>query len=101
MGSSGFLDVHAHFLTDAYVAQARAAGHVFPDGIPAWPSWSVAEHLKLMDRNGIDTAVLSISSPGVHFGDDTAARRRAREVNDAGAQIVRDHPDQRPRHLPR
>lgn len=48
--------------------------------------------LELMDRTGIDIAVLSVSSPGIHFGDDAAACQLAREVNDAGAQIVRDHP---------
>lgn len=59
----------------------------------AWPDWSAAAHLELMDRTGIDTAVLSVSSPGTHFGDDQAAARAlAREVNDAGGQIVRDHP---------
>ncbi|MFV0132139.1 amidohydrolase family protein [Streptomyces sp. HMX87] len=89
----GFVDVHAHFLTDSYVRQARAAGHEFPDGVPAWPTWSAAAHLELMDRCSIATAMLSVSSPGVHFGDDTAARRLAREVNEAGAGTVRDHPD--------
>ena len=88
---TGFIDVHAHFLTGSYVAQARAAGHDVPDGMPAWPDWSAAAHLELMDRTGIDTAMLSISSPGTHFGDDDASRRLAREVNDAGAQIVHDH----------
>ena len=88
---TGFIDVHAHFLTDAYVAQARAAGHDAPDGMPAWPEWSAGAHLELMDRVGIDSAVLSISSPGVHFGDDGAARALAREVNEAGASLVRDH----------
>ncbi|MFD7689110.1 amidohydrolase family protein [Streptomyces sp. NPDC059781] len=88
----GYLDVHAHFLTDSYVRRAREAGHELPDGVPAWPTWSAAAHLELMDRCGIETSMLSISSPGVHFGDDTAARRLAREVNEAGAQAVRDHP---------
>ena len=89
---TGFMDVHAHFLTGSYVARARAAGHDVPDGMPTWPDWSAAAHLELMDRTGIDTAVLSVSSPGTHFGDDAAARRLAREVNDAGARIVQDHP---------
>jgi hypothetical protein len=34
------IDVHAHFLTDAYVIAARAAGHVHPDGMAGWPNWS-------------------------------------------------------------
>ncbi|WP_320778792.1 amidohydrolase family protein [Streptomyces sp. CRN 30] len=88
----GYLDVHAHFVTDSYVRQARAAGHELPDGVPAWPSWSAAAHLELMDRCGIETSMLSVSSPGVHFGDDTAARRLAREVNEDGAETVRAHP---------
>lgn len=89
---SGFIDVHAHFVTDSYLERARAAGHERPDGVPAWPSWSAAAHLELMDEAGVDTAVLSVSSPGVHFGDDAAARALAREVNEDGAALVRDHP---------
>ncbi|GAB2861721.1 amidohydrolase family protein [Actinocorallia aurea] len=88
----GFVDVHAHFVTDAYVARARAAGHERPDGVPAWPAWSAAAHLELMDAAGIATSVLSMSSPGVHFGDDAAARALAREVNEQGAELVREHP---------
>ncbi|MFE0787213.1 amidohydrolase family protein [Streptomyces mutabilis] len=88
----GYLDVHAHFVTDSYVRRARAAGHELPDGVPAWPTWSAAAHLELMDRCGVETSMLSISSPGVHFGDDDAARRLAREVNEAGADTVREHP---------
>jgi predicted TIM-barrel fold metal-dependent hydrolase len=87
------VDVHAHFVTDSYIRRARAAGHELPDGMPAWPSWSPAAHLDLMDRCGIGTALLSLSSPGVHFGDDAAARDLAREVNEESAQVVREHPD--------
>jgi hypothetical protein len=35
-----------------------------------------------MDRLGIERAYLSISSPGVHFGDDVEARALARRVNE-------------------
>ena len=87
------IDVHAHFLTARYVAAARAAGHTHPDGMPDYPRWDPAEHLKLMDQWGIRTAVLSISSPGTHFGDDIAARTLTRHVNDIGAAHKRTHPD--------
>jgi predicted TIM-barrel fold metal-dependent hydrolase len=86
------VDVHAHFVTDFYVEAARAAGHLRPDGMRAWPSWDAATNLALMDQWGVGTAMLSISSPGVHFGDDEAARALCRQVNDAGAGIARDHP---------
>ncbi|MFD3310534.1 amidohydrolase family protein [Streptomyces sp. NPDC058694] len=90
--SSGLIDVHAHLLPDFYVQQATAAGHTHPDGMGSWPSWSVQAHLELMDRNGIETAMLSMSSPGVHFGDDKEARLLARRVNEYTAELTRDHP---------
>lgn len=90
--SSGLIDVHAHLLPDFYVQQATAAGHTHPDGMGSWPSWSVQAHLDLMGRNGIETAMLSMSSPGVHFGDDKAARLLARRVNEYTAELIRDHP---------
>jgi predicted TIM-barrel fold metal-dependent hydrolase len=86
------IDVHAHFVTDSYVRQATAAGHAHPDGMDRWPTWSAVEHLELMDRHGIETALLSMSSPGVHFGDDAAARRLAREVNEEAAGLAARHP---------
>ena len=88
----GLVDVHAHFLPPDYVAAAKAAGHLEPDGMPGWPAWSEAQHLELMDAHGIASAMLSISSPGVHFGDDAAARELARHVNTYGAEVVRRHP---------
>lgn len=89
----GFVDVHAHFVTDWYVKEAVDAGHALPDGMASWPRWAVGTHLELMDRCGIDTAILSVSSPGVHFGDDAAARMLARKLNTFGADAVREHPD--------
>jgi 6-methylsalicylate decarboxylase len=75
------IDLHAHFLTESAVEAARAAGHTTPDGMPAGPTWSVDAHLALMDAVGIERAIVSLSSPGVHFGDDAAARALARETN--------------------
>lgn len=86
------VDVHAHFLTEHYVAAAGAGGHEHPDGMPSWPSWTAQGALELNDRCGIGKAYLSISSPGVHFGDDAAARELARHVNDAGAALKDEHP---------
>ena len=86
-------DVHAHYLTDRYVEEVRAAGIVRPDNMPGWPSWTVERHLALLDRCGIQRALLSISSPGVHLGNDSAAADLAVHVNDAGSSIAAKHPD--------
>jgi predicted TIM-barrel fold metal-dependent hydrolase len=93
--NSPFVDVHAHFLTDPYVAAARAAGIEHPDGMPGWPSFSLDDQLATMDRRGIARAVLSISSPGVHFtqGPDHEAAELAAHVNDTAAGLVEGHPE--------
>jgi predicted TIM-barrel fold metal-dependent hydrolase len=91
VSGDGAIDVHAHFLPDGYRAALLAGGHGQPDGFPL-PDWSAAEHVAAMDRLGIATSLLSISSPGVHLGDDAAARDLAREVNEAGRRAVVDHP---------
>ncbi|MCS0603669.1 amidohydrolase [Streptomyces sp. LP11] len=93
MTPTGLIDVHAHFVTDGYVTAARSAGIEHPDGMPGWPTWSAGQHLDLMDRGGIDRSYLSVSSPGVHFGDDEAARALAREVNEFGARVRAVHPE--------
>ncbi|HEY3831594.1 MAG TPA: amidohydrolase family protein [Acidimicrobiia bacterium] len=86
------IDVHAHYVPDGYRAALERAGHAQPDGMPAIPQWSADEHLAAMDRLGIATSLLSISSPGVHLGDGTSAVELAREVNEAGRRAVVDHP---------
>jgi 6-methylsalicylate decarboxylase len=85
------LDVHAHFATNDYIVAASAAGHSMPDGME-WPTWNVGQNLKLMDQWGVGTAVLSVSSPGTHFGDNASARALSRQVNEFGAALTRKYP---------
>jgi predicted TIM-barrel fold metal-dependent hydrolase len=92
MNVSKKIDVHAHYLPEPYRAALLAAGHDRPDGFPHVPQWSVEEHVAAMDRLGIATSLLSISSPGVYFGDAAAARDLARETNEIGRRAVVDHP---------
>lgn len=92
------IDVHAHYLSDAYRAALLTAGHERPDGMPAIPSWSANEHIAMMDRLGIRAAMLSVSSPGVTFlasSDQHAAPdpiALARHVNDVAAEAIAEHP---------
>lgn len=92
MNTHGKIDVHAHYLPEPYRAKLLDTGHAHPDGFPVLPTWSAREHLAVMDRLGIATALLSISSPGVHLSDDNATRDLAREMNEAGRRAVVDHP---------
>jgi hypothetical protein len=47
------IDVHGHFVTDHYVAAAKAAGHLRPDGMPGWPSRDAATRVGLMDTGAV------------------------------------------------
>ena len=86
------IDVHAHYVPDGYRAALERAGYAQPDGMPAIPQWSADEHVVVMDRLGIATSLLSISSPGVHLGAGADAVELARDVNEAGRRAVVDHP---------
>ena len=86
------IDVHAHYVPDGYRAALLRAGHEQPDGMPWIPEWSAVEHVAAMDRLGIATSLLSISSPGVCLGDGRTVVGLAREVNEDGRRAVMDHP---------
>jgi len=92
MSAPRTIDVHAHYLPESYRAALLGNGHGQPDGFPQIPAWSAEEHVAVMDRLGIATSLLSISSPGVHLADEAATRDLAREVNEAGRRAVVDHP---------
>src|SRR5580704_11336839 len=88
---TGRIDVHAHYLPPGYLDTAMGALKAIPDGMPRMPDWDPASALGMMDRQGIATAMLSVSSPGVHFGNDDAARGLARSVNEFAARNEQDH----------
>jgi predicted TIM-barrel fold metal-dependent hydrolase len=46
-----------------------------------------------MDDAGIDVAITSISTPGVHMGDDAVAGDLARRVNELSAELIQERPD--------
>jgi 6-methylsalicylate decarboxylase len=85
------IDVHCHFIPNFYRVELEAHGLHRPDGIASIPRWSAADALATMDLLGVETAFLSISSPGVHFGEDMAARALARRVNEEGARLTELH----------
>jgi len=84
------IDVHHHVVPPLYARWLRELG-LAAGGLPV-PDWSGEASLELMDERGVEAAVLSVSTPGVHLTDNAEARYRAREVNEFAAKVVSDHP---------
>ncbi len=82
------VDVHMHFIPEFYRDALASANMASPDGINTLPPWDEEDFLRAMDSLQIEAAVLSISSPGVHFGDDRKALQLARRVNDEGRRLM-------------
>ena len=89
------IDVHAHYLPPKYRARLLELGITKPDGYAAGlREWSASAHLDVLGRLGIEFAILSVTSPGVHVTDDpTDAVRLARTANDEGAEIAARNQD--------
>ncbi|NEA21712.1 amidohydrolase family protein [Actinomadura bangladeshensis] len=86
------IDVHQHMVPSDYAAWLRGNGVHAPGG-RALPDWTPDLALEFMDRHGIATGVLSLTTPGVHLGDDAAARTMAHRANDFGAALMAEHPE--------
>jgi 6-methylsalicylate decarboxylase len=87
------IDLHQHVIPDFYWSASNEGGNAAGGITP--PRWSLDGAIAYLDEAGIDVAVPSISTPGVHFGDDAAARTLARHVNEYLAGIKHDRPDVR------
>jgi predicted TIM-barrel fold metal-dependent hydrolase len=88
------IDVHHHILPPAY-ADWLASHGLREAGGRELPAWSAEEALALMESQGIASAVVSISTPGVYpttSVTDDVARGKAREVNEQAARLAHDHP---------
>ena len=78
------IDVHHHMVPPEAVK--RRSG--------LWRSWNWTPDISLaqMEKYDIASAILSITTPGIWFGDIQETRTLARICHDYGAQVVRDHP---------
>jgi len=90
----GLIDLHHHVVPPFYLAEY--ANHIASSrgGLlsPAWLEWTPEKALQEMDRNGIELAVISLSTPGIWFGDRQRARDAARRCNEYCADLVRRYP---------
>ena len=87
--SRNWIDVHHHLSPPDYVARI---GRRTP--LPSLiTDWTPAASLADMDRAGIRTAMLSITTPGLWFGDVGEATEVARACNEYALSLVRQHPN--------
>ena len=70
------IDTHHHILPEFFWQETENAQT--PVGGLAPLRWSKEASISFMDDAGIDVAVVSLSTPGVHTGDSAKARALAR-----------------------
>ena len=82
------IDTHHHFSVPKLIAESTAKG-ITQTGLQ---DWTPQKSIDQMDKGGVATSIISISDPGVWFGDNAAARSLARECNDFAAKVIKDFP---------
>ena len=82
------IDVHHHFSPPQWIAEVRGREMLQPANV----DWSPARSIADMDAAGIAVSVISITNPGLWFGDKAATGRIARACNEYGARLVQDFP---------
>src|SRR5260221_943940 len=82
------IDTHHHFTVPKLISESTAKG-VNQAGLQ---DWTPQKSIDQMDKGGVATSIISISDPGVWFGDNTAAHALARECNDFAAKVIKAYP---------
>lgn len=84
--TDGKIDVHHHMVPEFYAKALKKLGVDDAAGAQL-PDWTPETSLALMDATGIAKAYLSVSCPGVYFGDAVHADELARECNEFGSAL--------------
>src|SRR5436305_3968337 len=82
------IDIHHHFGPAVWVAEVKGR----PLLQPANTTWTPAKSIEDMDRGSVAASVISITNPGLWFGDKAVTSRLARACNEYAAKLVQDHP---------
>jgi 6-methylsalicylate decarboxylase len=92
--ASKLIDVHHHPIPPFYLAENRdrIAGSRGGEITRAWLEWTPERSLEAMDAHNVALAILSLTTPGLWFGDVEAARRTARRFNEYSVELTQRHP---------
>jgi predicted TIM-barrel fold metal-dependent hydrolase len=82
------IDIHHHFAPPAWVSEVKGR----PLLQPANTRWTPEQSIEDMDRAATAAAVISITNPGLWFGDAAVTMRLARACNEYGASLVQKYP---------
>lgn len=82
------IDVHHHFGPPDWVAEVRGR----PLLQPANTTWTAEKSIEDMDRGAVAASIVSITNPGLWFGDKAKTIRLARYCNEFAAKMVQQHP---------
>lgn len=87
---TGRIDIHHHALPKPYLAALGKSGKPQLAGVDPI-TWDVESDLEVMDRNGIEVAILSVTAPGATLVEGVDAVRLSRETNEAFARLIGNH----------
>ena len=82
------IDVHHHVAPPKWLAEVLGRDLLQP----ATRNWTAERSLEDMDKGDVAAAVVSVTNPGLWFGDKTQTARLARESNEMMAKLVADRP---------
>ena len=89
--SKPFIDVHHHFVPPAWVS-AYNISRPGPFDNSALTNWTPSRSVEEMDRQSVQTAIVSLSTPNVWAGDPAIGPRVARITNEYAAKMAADYP---------
>jgi 6-methylsalicylate decarboxylase len=94
------IDIHTHYAPPDWVSEvASKQGRGMLGNtsfLNTFKSWTPARSIEQMDQAGIATSFVSITTPGIWFGEDVSTvegtRRLARQCNEYGTKMASDFP---------
>ena len=88
-GATRRIDVHHHFGSPRWkelVAARKMSGY------QTWAPYSPEKAIEDMDKGGVATSMISLTTPGIWFGNIADTKAIARDLNDYGAGMVSSYP---------